>query len=96
MLSIIKARYLGNYAIEIIFNNDKKGIANLKEVVFNDKRKIFVELQNEEQFKQFKIQHDTLTWENGLDLAPEFLFFIAFKQDSNWHNLFKEWGYLSS
>ncbi len=96
MLSVIKANYLGNYAIELSFNNHKTGIANLKDTVFNDKRKIFTELQDKDNFVKFKIKHNTLVWENGLDLAPEFLFFTAFKQESTWQDIFKQWGYIAS
>ncbi len=94
MLSIINASYLGNYRIALAFNNGAKGIANLKEVIFNDKRDLFVQLQSETQFQQFKIEHDTLIWTNGLDLAPEFLFFISFKQEASWQEKFKQWGYV--
>jgi len=93
MLSITHANYLGNYTLEINFNNQKIGIVNLYDVIFHDKRKIFIELQNEHKFKQFRIEHDTLIWENGLDLAPEFLFFIAFKTEPMWQEKFKQWGY---
>ena len=39
-----------------------------------DHRKIFQELKDLNKFKKFKIEFDTLSWENGLDLAPEFLY----------------------
>ena len=43
-------------------------------MLFNDHRKIFQELKDLNKFKKFKIEFDTLSWENGLDLAPEFLY----------------------
>ena len=94
MLSITHAIYLGNYTIALAFNNGTNGTANLKEIIFNDKRNLFVELQSEVKFQQFKIAHDTLTWTNGLDLAPEFLFFITFKKEASWQEKFKQWGYI--
>ena len=74
MLEISQAKQIKDYKIEIIFNNNKKGIVDLKNIIFNDHREIFKELKVLNKFKKFKIEFDTLTWENGLDLAPEFLY----------------------
>ena len=48
----------------------------------NGKIKPFRKLENIEKFKQFQVDY-TLKWNNGLDLAPEFLYFKAFENDSN-------------
>ncbi len=95
MLSIINVAYLEDYRLQLTFNNGKIGIVDLKDIIFNDKRKPFMELQIKSQFKQFEIAHDTLVWKNGLDLAPEFLFFIAFKKDKDWQEKFRQWGYIT-
>jgi hypothetical protein len=92
-LSIIDASYLDDYKIALSFNN-KKGIANLKDIIFTDHRAPFLMLRNENEFKQFNIEHETIVWKNGLDLAPEFLFFIIFKESPEFQNQFKAWGYL--
>lgn len=47
-------------------------------------------------FKSFALAHDTLCWLNGLDLAPEFLFFQTFKNDPEWRAQFVAWGYLKA
>ncbi len=73
MLEIFQAKQIKDYKIEIIFNNNKKGIVDLKDIIFTDHREIFKELKDLNKFKKFKIKFDTLSWENGLDLAPEFL-----------------------
>ena len=74
MIEISKAKQVGDYQIELVFNNNKKGVVDLKNTIFTDTRDIFKELKDLDKFKKFKIEFDTLSWENGLDLAPEFLY----------------------
>jgi len=95
MLEVSEAKYVGDYNIFLIFNNGKTGTANLKETIFQDKRPIFSKLKALSNFRNFKIEHSTVVWFNELDLASEYLFFLAFKDDPDWQNQFKEWGYIS-
>ena len=74
MIEISKAKQVDDYQIELVFNNKKKGVVDLKNTIFTDHRDIFKELKDLNKFKKFKIEFDTLSWENGLDLAPEFLY----------------------
>jgi hypothetical protein len=41
--------------------------------MFNESRAIFQQLQDINKFKQFKVDLNTICWENGLYLAPEYL-----------------------
>jgi len=49
-------------------------VALLQEAMTQDRRQIFNQLVDIDQFKRFSIKADTIVWENGLDLAPEFLY----------------------
>jgi hypothetical protein len=93
MLAVIDASYFGDYKIALVFNDKNTGVANLRDVIFTDNRVPFSELRDENEFKKFKIEHDTLVWESGLDLAPEFLFFVTFKKSPEYQEQFKAWGY---
>ena len=69
----IEAYYLENYKIRLRFNDNKEGIVDLENMISSDHRTLFKELSNTESFKRFHVEKDTVVWENGLDLAPEFL-----------------------
>ncbi len=95
MLSIASARYVGGHKIQVSFNNGKSGIADLRDIVFNDKRPIFRPLRNENEFKNFQLDDYTIVWPNELDFAPEFLFFVVFKNAKEFQEQFKKWGYIA-
>ena len=95
MLEVKKATYVGDYNIQLVFNNGREGIASLKETIFNDKRPIFSKLRKESDFKNFKVEHSTVIWSNGLDLASEYLFFLTFKDEASLQDQFKLWGYIA-
>jgi hypothetical protein len=70
MLWIIDANYVGEYKIKITFNNGVKKIIDLKHHLNG---KIFEPLNDVDKFKKFHLSDWTIEWENGADMAPEFL-----------------------
>jgi hypothetical protein len=70
-------RHHGDYRIRVEFNDGTKGVVDLQETIFNDSRPIFAALREKELFRRFRVEMDTAVWENGLDLAPEFLYDLA-------------------
>jgi len=93
MLSILKADYENGYRILLEFSDHKKGEVDLKDFILNGKIKPFDQLKNIEKFKQFKVDY-TLKWNEDLDLAPEYLYYKAFENDSELQGRFQEWGYI--
>lgn len=71
-LHVKEARYLHDYIIWIKFNNGIEGEVDLESELTGE---VFGPLKDKEQFRSFKIDPtlDTIVWENGADLAPEFL-----------------------
>lgn len=67
---VTEAKYIADYKVHLTFNNKKSGQINLEKHLDGE---IFEPLKNIEYFKTFKIQGDTLAWDNGADFAPEFL-----------------------
>lgn len=51
------------------------------------------ELNDETKFADFIIDHGVICWNNGFDIAPEYLFFLANMYNSEYKSLFLEWGY---
>ena len=93
MLSVVKADYKDEYKIKLEFNDHKKGTVDLEDFIVHGKIKPFNELRNIEKFKQFQVDY-TLKWNDDLDLAPEYLYFKAFENDSSLQEKFQKWGYV--
>lgn len=71
---IIDAKYIKSYEIWLRFNDGIEGVVDLEPTITNDHREIFKTLKDLEEFKRFQVEADTILWENGLDLAPEYLY----------------------
>lgn len=94
MLHITSAKYVKDYRIEVVFNDGRKGEADLSPAL---KEGVFQSLQDIALFSQVAVEPEleTIAWPNGLDLAPEFVYFNAFKNDPSLQSQFKKWGYIS-
>ncbi len=93
-LHITDAKYIEDYKVEVAFNNGKRGIADLPEALHGN---IFEPLKNQAIFFSFIFNKEleTLVWSNGTDLAPEYIFFQAFKNKPDLQEQFRRWGYIS-
>ncbi len=93
-LHITDAKYIEDYKVEVAFNNGKRGIADLSEALHGD---VFEPLKNQAIFSSFVVNKEleTLVWPNGADLAPEYIFFQAFKNDAALQEQFRLWSYIS-
>ena len=73
ILHVKEAKYLHDYVIWLKFNNGAEGEINLKDELYGE---VFEPLKDINKFKKFKVDKEieTIVWENGADLAPEFLY----------------------
>ncbi len=94
-LHIISARYADDYRIKIKFNDGREGVADLSESLTG---KVFKPLQDLDLFQQFEVDTElgTLRWINDADFAPEYLYFLAFRDVVELQEKFQKWGYLAS
>jgi hypothetical protein len=73
ILNIIKADYIKDFKIKILFNDGVEKIVDLKNYIFSKKHPYFQPLKQIEKFQQFQV-HKTLIWDSGADIAPEYLY----------------------
>jgi len=92
-LLVTDAKYLGNYRIEIKFNNGQQGIADLTDSLEGH---VFEPLKNTSLFSQLSVDKEleTIIWPNGADLAPEYLYFKSFQNVPELQDQFRKWGYI--
>lgn len=71
-LHIADAKYVDGYRIWIRFNTGEEGLVDLSDELQGE---MFEPLRNVETFRKFKVDQEleTVVWDNGADLAPEFL-----------------------
>jgi len=93
-LHITEAKYIKDYMVEVSFNNGRKGVANLSDAL---KGPVFESLKNKSNFSSFTVDEEleTIVWSNGADLAPEYVYFQAFKKEPALQSQFKKWGYIA-
>jgi len=93
ILHITAAEYLQDYKVAVTFNNGRAGIADLAEALGQG---VFQSLTDITQFRQLKVDDElnTIAWPNGADLAPEYVYFEAFKDDPQLQAQFEAWGYV--
>jgi hypothetical protein len=92
ILHITAAKYLHDYKLAVTFDNGRSGVADLSEALGQG---VFQPLQDIEQFRQARVDNElrTIVWPNGADLAPEYVYFQAFKDEPQLRQLFETWGY---
>jgi hypothetical protein len=74
MIYVIDASYVDGYRLRISFSDGREGIVDLRDTILEDNRPIFLELKELEKFKRFHVDLATVVWENGVDIAPEYLY----------------------
>ena len=79
MIWVIQAKHIKGFELEVLFNDGKSVRVDLGSSLNG---KIFEPLRDVEQFKKFHMNPDldTISWDNGADFAPEYLYELGLKQ----------------
>ncbi len=72
ILHVTKADYIDEFKIKISFNDGLEKIVDLRSYISSKKHPFFQSLKQVDEFKKFHV-HKTLVWDNGADIAPEYL-----------------------
>jgi hypothetical protein len=79
--SVTKAKYVGDYLIEVKFNDGTKKVIDFGPWLTGP---IFKPLKNKTYFRKFFVDGPTIAWPNGADIAPETLYeAVTVKTDSD-------------
>lgn len=72
ILHVVEAVYERDYVIRLKFNDGAEGFVDLADELYGE---MFEPLSDVRRFKSFKLDPElnTIVWDNGADLAPEFL-----------------------
>ena len=70
MLEVMNAEYVSDYKIRCTFNDGVKKLVDMSMLL---QYPAFAELRDKNLFRQFGLD-GTLFWNNGADIAPEFLY----------------------
>ncbi len=72
ILHVVEARYERDYIIHLKFNDGAEGFVDLAEELYGE---MFAPLKDVAKFRSFRVdpELETIVWDNGADLAPEFL-----------------------
>lgn len=71
---VVTAKYLGEYRIELTFDDGKGGVIDFAD--YRNLGGVFERFRDLEYFRNFKVDPElgVLTWEGGVDVAPETLY----------------------
>lgn len=94
ILHVTAAKYLDNYRVQLSFSDGRNGVADLNDSLEGT---VFAPLKDKSFFAKLKLDQElnTIIWPNGVDLAPEYLYFKSFKDVKELKQVFKTWGYIT-
>jgi hypothetical protein len=69
--SVVSVTSKVDYLLDITFSNGERGVLDMKPYLDFG---IFSRLKDYRAFEQVKVAFDTIEWESGADLDPEFVY----------------------
>jgi len=72
ILHVVEAHYEHGCVVRVKFNDGAEGLVDLADELYGE---MFEPLRDPDRFRAFRVdpELETVVWENGADLAPEFL-----------------------
>ncbi|MCF8044342.1 MAG: DUF2442 domain-containing protein [Desulfarculaceae bacterium] len=69
--SVVKVTPGEGYVLSIVFDNGETGTLDMKEFLNFG---VFERLKDQNLFKKVRVSFDTIEWDSGIDLDPEFVY----------------------
>jgi hypothetical protein len=69
--SVVKVSPGKDYVLTIVFDNGESGTLDMKQFLDFG---VFKRLKNYDIFKTVRVSFDTIEWDTGIDLDPEFIY----------------------
>jgi hypothetical protein len=93
IIHVTSAKHIESGRFDLSFSDGRCAVVDLNGELDGP---IFEPLRDPEFMSQGALDPETrtLAWPNGADVAPEYLYFLAFRNDRDLSGLFHEWGYL--
>lgn len=60
-----------DYMLSVVFDNGEHGVLDMKEFLDFG---VFQRIRNQDAFKRVRVAFDTIEWDCGVDLDPEFVY----------------------
>lgn len=80
---IRELRVLTDWRLSVTFNDGLVGTVDVSELINSPVPGIFAALRDPEYFAQAYLDYGAVTWPNGADIAPEFMY-EAIRQTGFW------------
>ena len=71
LVHVTEARHVDGFTLWLRFSDGTEGEINLRDELQGE---VFEPLRDPAFFRSFEVALDTVTWPNGADFAPEFLY----------------------
>ena len=71
MRKIIKVKVLEDYKLELTFDNNVVKIKDMQQYLDTG---VFKSLRKKEVFNSVKINFGTISWDNDIDMCPDYLY----------------------
>lgn len=92
-LHVTSATPAEGYRVQVCFDDGREGVADLTEALVGP---MFEPLRDPDMFHSLRVDEElrTIVWPNGTDLAPEYIYYQAFRDDPELQATFRKWGYV--
>ena len=78
MIRVVDVDYVKDYTLSITFSDGVKKVIDLQPYLNGG---VFEQLKDLSKFRQYGLNHWTIEWACGVDLAPEFLYGLPYANE---------------